>query len=459
MNIMEVLDKFGRYKYDYGLKKDDIQFAIEKIERAKFFLDNQFITLPDGRDAVLSQVVSNWYVNPHRYISEIKHRIYSQYNYAKSLNLVPIFITLTIPSEYHKYKYVKAYNGKEVKVKNNNFNSDNENLTPKDLVEILSKYFKQVMNMRAFRDIPKNKRLYFKVIEPHKTGDPHLHAMFYLPPESVCKFWRNFIFLCSQKLKIQYDIQANILNPVNYMIKYILKNIDDYRFENTKLFQYSPLALWYIRWGIRRFSMSRNFVRIDLYRKFNGMYTLDELSYLVKSGKIEYYMEPITRQITEIFYNDDVIGSCLVWSKKEQIYTKSSDVIKLSWKKKEEPIKVYNENDELIGLQYSDRYIDLTKTQKPLTKMTKRELWEYEQQILDEFDNPFNDEEDLDILIDKYYIFNKYVSEDYELRESPEFWLRGQDLNLRPSGYEPDELPGCSTPRQNGWAGRIRTSE
>ena len=26
--------------------------------------------------------------------------------------------------------------------------------------------------------------------------------------------------------------------------------------------------------------------------------------------------------------------------------------------------------------------------------------------------------------------------------------MREQDLNLRPSGYEPDELPGCSIPRQ-----------
>jgi hypothetical protein len=35
-------------------------------------------------------------------------------------------------------------------------------------------------------------------------------------------------------------------------------------------------------------------------------------------------------------------------------------------------------------------------------------------------------------------------------------WLRGGDLNPRPLGYEPNELPDCSTPRHDGPEGRTR---
>src|SRR5712691_13105456 len=53
------------------------------------------------------------------------------------------------------------------------------------------------------------------------------------------------------------------------------------------------------------------------------------------------------------------------------------------------------------------------------------------------------------VLCQLSYTPDKIRISKFEFRNFQRGWLRGRDLNPRPLGYEPNELPDCSTPRQS----------
>ena len=63
----------------------------------------------------------------------------------------------------------------------------------------------------------------------------------------------------------------------------------------------------------------------------------------------------------------------------------------------------------------------------------------------------------LNLMVENSSALKTLTTKKRPLFKWPSFvWLREPDLNRRPSGYEPDELPDCSIPRL--WAGILQRS-
>ncbi len=264
----------------YGLSKKDIKYAFKKIEKRKRYIEREGFA-PFTKNA--------WY-NADKYIAELQNRASSLVAYASMQNLVSLFITLTLPSEYHPIKTLK--NGKVIK--NPKFIDDLAH-TPKAGSKVLSRMWKRILDLRPVKDLRKEQKCYFRIIEPHKSGVPHLHVALYVPANSIEKILNSIfaiytfpqIEISSQYIpssykkyydktvkrsvykknpKDKFGVTTLIKNPLKYMMKYILKTLDDLRKNKNK---YTPLTLWYIIHGIGRFYTSRTLIPLWIYRKIH----------------------------------------------------------------------------------------------------------------------------------------------------------------------------------------------
>lgn len=279
----------------YGITKTDKKILKIKLENQQKYLNNNFLMVNGLSIPYSDFYFSSWH-NSQRYIAELNNRVSSLNKFANKQGLKPIFAVLTLPSEYHRKKIIKLKSGKEKLVFNKKFIND-ENHTIKAGSDKLQMVVRSIMNSKYFRNIPKDKRCYITTKEPHLDGTCHLNLLVFVPIE----YFENCVFaIKSRFLDTHSKITTDIKNPTAYVMKYIFKTLDDLR-DNCELENLTDITFWYLKYNIRRFTMSKTFISLEVYRKLNGTIDLISLTKNYNKGLITVLLDPQTKKPVQIF--------------------------------------------------------------------------------------------------------------------------------------------------------------
>ena len=326
----------------YGMTEQMQAAARRKVKFNREFMETHGVEV-SGKLVPFADFVQNSYINANRYVAELNNRVYSLYEYAQQRGLVNVFFTLTLPSEWHPTKKVKngkrvsnsKFGGREVitRVKHPitgekyalfNTEENKKAYTPRKASKALTKLLKRLFDDRLYKSIDKDDRVYFRVTEPHKSGTPHIHVSFFVP-EAIADAFANTL----RRLypAPQGKVEQNVVNPVAYLMKYVLKTLDDLRYTN----ELTALSLWYIHHGIGRIYTSRTLIDLQTYRALNGRYDLIELTNKYRDNQLTILIDNETNKVSQIF---DEFG--LLYSKKHVVVTdyKNYDPVPTQWRNK-----------------------------------------------------------------------------------------------------------------------------
>jgi len=237
----------------YGLTQKQLEMTEQKLDLQRRFLNLSILydkitgNMIPLRDLIISPSHS-----PHRYHSEIQNRIHTLTEVAEQKGLVPLFMTITLPSQYHPFKLV-------------------------------------------------DKKL---VPNPKYDGTPHTHILYYVPKDAVERVKKAFKRLYPQKGN---DIQSGLRSAAAYVMKYINKTLPRSKAKRlSKKEKY--LNAWYSHHRITRFSSSRTLAPMYLYRLLYSRYSLKALTRLVNNHRIRVF-RPIDdlNKIAEIFEDEELI--------------------------------------------------------------------------------------------------------------------------------------------------------
>lgn len=257
------LQKTKRYEEYQTLKDKYYKLSLTKEQGQQSFLKYNMILRNQATKEILDINYSfeKYY---KKYTKSIEQKIYTIEAIAKEKDLVPVFVTLTLPSEYHPFKSIK-YKDKRLYTDLNHefeFNCIEESIKQgyDYLNHIYRTFYKRVKNNVS--DL-----LYVKVVESHKTFIPHFHILFFVKKEEIKIIRKNFDNISHEFNLSQTDLESvnsnelqeknhNIKTGVNRASKYIMKYITKSLNNGSDYYMARILDGWKRLYKIRMITMS-----------------------------------------------------------------------------------------------------------------------------------------------------------------------------------------------------------
>jgi hypothetical protein len=294
----------------YGLYENDLETIREKLERQRHFLEFSYVTNDKtGQIFNLKDCIVSSNHNPQRYYAEIQNRINTLEREATNANLTPVFLTMTLPSEFHE---MKTFNGKLVP------NPKYNGTTPKEAVKILTKQFAKLRQDRSLKELTKAQRMYYRVNEPHKDGTPHTHILLFIPKEQINRVETAFKRLF---LQVGNKFEKNIKSASSYIMKYINKTLPMSKEQISEKDKY--INAWYVKHRVNRFCSSRSMAPMYLYRLLSHRFSLYGLTQVRKGDSLKVLARLEDNKIMEIWDDEE-----LLFVKSENIALYTTQTIK-----------------------------------------------------------------------------------------------------------------------------------
>ncbi len=265
----------------YSLTQDDLQAVKQKIDKQRWYLENETFVTPNGQVKTLLDV-SFSANHSERYFSRILNKVNTFVSYNLSRDYVPVFMTVTLDGYFRDFlkcdfSRMKLDDYKSIP-NNERFGFLLDKIASKvpfdikDLYAVLSHQFHRFLRSYTLQNIRKAgyDYSYIRVTEPHKDGVPHFHILFFCREEDMTKIRLEFekFFPAPQNHKKIDDFQTNgfqtaIHTASGYILKYILKTFRNVIENNDPDF----LDAWYIHYRIPRLITSHTLVGQELYSK------------------------------------------------------------------------------------------------------------------------------------------------------------------------------------------------